>query len=89
MERTKETTVSIAQLAQRERAAAGIAYQQIVRQLSQISPTPSRTAENQTVAPVQEEKVATLKAVQTTKTPKSEKAARRQEMLRLFEKAAA
>ena len=88
IEKSKETTVSIAELAQKKRVEDGTAYQEIAGQLSQISELPQSMVQSSTVQnPSLSE--ASVRIVQTTKTSKETRATRRQEMLRRFEKAAA
>ena len=84
----RETTVSIAELAQQERAESETAYQEIAGQLSQISESSQSTVQNPSTQNLSSNE-APIRVVQTIKIPRETKAARRQEMLRRFEKAAA
>ena len=84
-----QSPVSIAELAEQERTEAESAAQEIAGQLSQIVESQQSNVQVPTIIQTPKTGEATVKLVPTTKVPKEVKVARRKEMLRLFEKAAA
>lgn len=84
-----QSPVSIAELAKREKAEAESAAQEIAGQLSQIVESQQSNVQDPTIIQTPKVNEDTVKLVPTLKVPKEVKDARRKEMLRLFEKAAA
>jgi len=83
-----QNPVSIAELAQKKRAEDGTAYQEIAGQLSQIPESSQSTVQSSTIQNPSSSETS-VRLVQRPKTSGEARAAKRQEMLRRFEKAAA